>query len=123
MPRPVALVVLSCLLLSGCAYLVRPGAAHVDWVQASRPGTTLSELEAAREQLLQTCTRCHAAMSPKRYEPDRWDFAIRRMLAGEDVQISDEVIAEVVLYLSVASALPTPRAVKRYEREHGLEQP
>ena len=109
---------LFCLLLAGCAHLIRPEPAHVDWVQQRRPGTTLEELEAARERFITTCTRCHRAEAPTRYEPDRWDFAIRRMLAGEDVTISDEVIAEVVLYLSVASALPNRRAVAAWEEEN-----
>jgi hypothetical protein len=119
MPRwSIPSALLSCLLLSGCAHLIQPGPAHVDWAQQSRSGTTLEELEAARERFITTCTRCHVAKAATRYEPDRWDFAIRRMLAGEDVSISDEVIAEVVLYLGVASALPTRRAVAAWQAEH-----
>lgn len=107
------------LLLSGCAVLIQPSAAHVSWAEERRPGTTLQELQDARAVFLDTCTRCHLARSPTLYEPDRWDFAIRRMLAGESVTISDEVIETVVLYLSVASALPTRRAVAGFEAAHG----
>ncbi len=122
-PPPRRSLLLSALLLSalvllplsGCVTLIDPTSAHVSWADERWPGTTLQDLEEARTLYLLTCTECHRARSPRRYEPDRWEFAIYRMLEGEDVDIEPDVISRIVLYLGAASALPTEKAVVEYE--------
>lgn len=105
-------------LLAGCVSLIEPGVAHVDWAEQQWPGTTLEDLQEARALYKDKCTLCHPVRSPRRYEPDEWEFAIYRMLEGEDVDYADGVIDTIVLYLSVASALPNSKAVDEYLVAH-----
>jgi mono/diheme cytochrome c family protein len=107
------------LLLSGCVTLIEPSAVHASWAEQRWPGTTVEDLQAARELTLQTCTQCHGVRSPERYEPGRWEFAIHRMLEGEVVTIEDAVIAEIARYLDTAAALPNRRAVEAWEASRG----
>ena len=111
------LVVLTPLLSlpAGCATAIEPSYGHVRWAQDRWPGTTLADLEAARETFLDTCTMCHLRRRPTLYEPDEWEHAILRMLEGEDYEIDETDLAQVVLYLNAASALPSKKAALDYE--------
>ncbi|MCP4872516.1 MAG: hypothetical protein GY898_27825 [Proteobacteria bacterium] len=113
-----AFLLLSGLLLAGCVTLIEPGVAHVDWAQETWPGTSLQQLEDARELYKDKCTLCHPVRDPRRYEPDEWEWAIYRMLEGEDVIYAEGVIDTIVLYLAVASALPDSEAVEAYLAAH-----
>ncbi len=112
------LATLLLLPLAGCVTLIEPSSAHVSWAEERWPGTTQQDLDDARTLYLLTCTECHRARSPLAYEPDRWEFAIYRMLEGEDVEIEPDVISRIVVYLAAASALPTPKAVAEWEAAH-----
>lgn len=109
---------LALLLLPGCVSLIEPGAAHVSWAEERWPGTTLQDLQEARELYVEACTECHRVRSPTRYEPDEWEFAIYRMLEGELVEMEPDVVSTIVKYLGVASALPDDKAVEAYLAEH-----
>jgi len=114
--HPAALPLL--LLLGGCVSLIEPGVAHVDWADQRWPGTTLEQLQDSRELYEEKCTLCHRVRSPTRYPPDEWEFAIYRMLEGEEIVYEDGVIDTILLYLASAAALPDDDAVEAYLAAH-----
>lgn len=101
-------------LLSGCASLVHPGAAHVAWAQQRQPGVELSYLADGREIYVRECGGCHGLKLPRSQPAGKWAGIVDEMIREEDVVLTAEEIARVVLFLEAAATV-TDEEIKAME--------
>lgn len=92
-------------LLAGCASLVHPGPAHVAWAQQQRPDADLGYLETGREIYVRECGGCHGLKLPRSQEPGKWAGVVEEMTQEEDVVLTADEQARVVLFLEAAATV------------------
>lgn len=93
------------LVLVGCASLVHPGAAHLAWAQARQPTVELRDLEEGREVYVRECGNCHGLRLPRQHAPEEWAGFVTQMIREEDVVLTAEDEARVVLFLEAAATV------------------
>jgi hypothetical protein len=91
------------LLLAACgAALVHPGPADAALAAGRWPGTTVPDLERARELYVARCSRCHALHVPEQYPAAAWPQLIARM--APKAKLSVEERSEITRFLVTTSA-------------------
>ena len=96
---------LTLALALGCANTFpEPNSQQLARAQATNPNVRIQNLERGRDLNLAKCGACHGLTAPSRFDYAGWQKTVQRMRTEHDVKLTDAQAADIVAYLSSASA-------------------